>query len=138
MAIERRVIVGSPNARLSRFVAAAVRVARDYDSDIDVGYGEREADTKRVLEYLMVLGKARRGEQVLVRPNGKMPGKRWKPMPNSWKGSRVGSAGVVVFVLVLGHRRVGLGLLDHGHHAGRLRRDGLPVYLPTGSLSKPF
>jgi len=73
-AIERRVIVGSPNARLSRFVAAAVRVARDYDSDIDVGYGGREADAKRVLEYLMVLGKARRGEQVLVRAEGKDAG----------------------------------------------------------------
>ncbi len=41
-AIERRVIVGSPNARLSRFVAAAVRVARDYGSDITVGYGEEK------------------------------------------------------------------------------------------------
>ena len=74
MAIERRVILGSPNARLSRFVAAAVRVARDYDSDIDVGYGEREADTKRVLEYLMVLGKARRGEEVLLRAKGEDAG----------------------------------------------------------------
>jgi hypothetical protein len=36
-AIERRVIVGSPNVRLSRFVAAAVRLARSYDSDTTVG-----------------------------------------------------------------------------------------------------
>ncbi len=74
MAIERRVIVGSPSARLSRFVAAAVRVARSYDSDITVGYAGREADAKRVLESLMVLGKARRGEGVLVRAEGKDPG----------------------------------------------------------------
>ena len=74
MAVERRVIVGSPNARLSRFVAAAVRVARSYDSDITVGYGVREADAKGVLESLMVLGKARRGEQVLVRAEGEDAG----------------------------------------------------------------
>ena len=35
-AIERTVIVGSPNARLSRFVAAALGVARSYGSDITV------------------------------------------------------------------------------------------------------
>ena len=62
-AIERRVIVGSPNARLSRFDAAAVWVARTYGSGIIVGYGSREADTERVLESLMVLGKARRGNR---------------------------------------------------------------------------
>ncbi len=62
MEIERNVIVGNPYARLSRFVAATVRVARHYDADITVGYGGREADAKRVLESLAVLGKARRGE----------------------------------------------------------------------------
>ncbi len=56
-------IVESASARLSRFVAAAVWVGRTYDSDITVGYGEREADAKRVLESLMVLGKARRGNR---------------------------------------------------------------------------
>jgi phosphotransferase system HPr-like phosphotransfer protein len=74
MAIERRVIVGSPNATLSRFVAAAVRVARGYGSDMTVGYGGREADAKRVLESLMVLGKARRGEWILVRAEGRDAG----------------------------------------------------------------
>ena len=74
MAVERRVIVGSPDARLSRFAAAAVRVARDHGSDITVGYGEKEADAKRVLESLMVLGKARRGEEILVRAEGKDAG----------------------------------------------------------------
>ena len=59
VAIERRVIVGSTSAALSSFVAAAVGVARGYDSDITVGYGGREADAKRVLESLSVLGKAR-------------------------------------------------------------------------------
>ncbi len=66
--------MGSPSARLSRFVSAAVRVARDYDSDITVSYGGREADAKRVLESLMVLGKARRGEEILVRAEGEDAG----------------------------------------------------------------
>ena len=74
VAVERRVIVGSPNARLSRFVAAAVGVARSYDSDITVGNRESEADAKRVLESPIVLGKARRGEQVLVRAEGRDAG----------------------------------------------------------------
>jgi phosphotransferase system HPr (HPr) family protein len=74
VAIERRVIVGSPSARLSRFVAAAARVAREYDSNITMGYAGRKADAKRVLESLMVLGKARRGEQVLVRAEGEDAG----------------------------------------------------------------
>ncbi len=74
MAVERRVIVGSPNARLSRFVAAAVRVARSYRPEITVGYRGREADAKRVLESLMVLGKARRGEEVLLRAKGEDAG----------------------------------------------------------------
>ena len=73
-AIERTVIVGSPNARLSRFVAAALGVARSYGSDITVGYAGREADAKGVLESLMVLGKARRGEGVLVRAEGRDAG----------------------------------------------------------------
>jgi phosphocarrier protein HPr len=72
--IERNVIVGNPYARLSRFVAATVKVARGYASDITVGYGGREADAKRVLESLMVLGKARRGEQVIVRAEGEDAG----------------------------------------------------------------
>ena len=55
---------------MSRFVAATVKLARDYDAAITVGYGGREADAKRVLESLMVLGKARRGEEVLVRVEG--------------------------------------------------------------------
>lgn len=71
MAVERRVIVGSPDARLSRFVAAA---ARDYNSDTTVGYAGRAADAKRVLESLMVLGKARRGEEILVRAEGEDAG----------------------------------------------------------------
>ncbi len=74
MAIERRVIVGSPNARLSRFVAAAVRVARDYDAVLTVGYGGRKADAKRVLHSLAVLGKVKRGEGVLVRAEGEDAG----------------------------------------------------------------
>jgi hypothetical protein len=57
-AIERRVVVGSPNARLSRFVAAAVTLARRYRPEITVGYRGREADAKRVLESLMVPGKS--------------------------------------------------------------------------------
>ena len=73
-AIERGVIVGSPNARLSRFVAAAGGVARDYDSDITVGYGGREADARRVLETIMVLGEARRGEEIFVRAEGEDAG----------------------------------------------------------------
>lgn len=74
MAIERRVIVGNPNARLSRFVSAAARVAKDYDSDMTVAYGGWEADAKRVLMSLMALGKARRGEEVLVRAEGRDAG----------------------------------------------------------------
>lgn len=61
-AVERGVIVGSTNSRLSRFVAAAARVAKSYDSGITMDYRRREADAKTVLESLMVLGKARRGE----------------------------------------------------------------------------
>lgn len=62
LAVERRVLVGSPNARLSRFVATSVRAARDYDSDITVGYEGREADVKSVQESMTVLGKVRRGK----------------------------------------------------------------------------
>lgn len=74
MEIERNVIVGNPYARLSRFVAATVRVARDYDAVLTVGYGGRKADAKRVLHSLAVLGKARRGEGVLVRAEGEDAG----------------------------------------------------------------
>ena len=75
---------------MSRFVAAAVRVARDYDADISVGCGGREADAKRLLESLDVLGKPRIGDEVLLRAEGEDADEALSGGPGQTGGEKIG------------------------------------------------